>query len=83
MIAYHCKGYNKFYFSQIQDHEGQAPSTQGVANVSSRTPLLTPVKSPRKRKRKSHIKKVEIRKKRRNEGRAYHTKLGKNIPTER
>ncbi|XP_039283499.1 uncharacterized protein LOC111052342 isoform X2 [Nilaparvata lugens] len=58
----------------------QAPSPQHIANVSSRSPILTPVKSPRKRKRKTHMKQVDLRKKRRNEGRAYQTKSGKNIP---
>ncbi|KAG8309416.1 hypothetical protein J6590_086333 [Homalodisca vitripennis] len=41
---------------------------------SSRVPFLSPAKSPRKRKRKSHATRIERNKKRRNEGREYITK---------
>lgn len=44
---------------------------------SHRAPLISPDKSPRKRKRKTHMKKVARRKKRHNEGCEYTTNTEK------
>lgn len=50
-----------------------------AAPFAVRLPLIPPVKSPRKRKRNVHLKKVHRDQKRRNEGREYKTKNGKLV----
>lgn len=50
-----------------------------AAPFAVRLPLISPVKSPRKRKRNVHLKKVHRDQKRRNEGREYKTKNGKLV----
>lgn len=52
---------------------------EGSAPFAVRLPLISPVKSPRKRKRNVHLKKVHRDQKRRNEGREYKTKNGKLV----
>lgn len=67
---------------QTSDSEEENGEEQhGIADVSTRAPFLSPLKSPRRRKRKTHMPLVERRKKRRNEGREYKSKSGTIIPS--